>query len=260
MKSRTERPDLYPKRFLVPINKIPWMIRFPQYDPPYYVAPVVLTQDCTKITNGWADPEDLTKITRTFRSYIGPVKFDIERRPLNPMGRTGIAGRGLLGAWGANFAADPIVTRINPKTQLLEMTAIQRRDTLEMAIPGGMVDHGEAISQTLSREFQEEAGACLDMSEAKLIFRGYVDDPRSTDHAWIETTAMHLHLSPQLANTIELQAGDDARAVTWLKISKENLGKLYANHRDFVIMALRKMFSDNIILPRPTLDELSKIF
>lgn len=32
-------------------------------------------------------------------------------KPLNPKGRTGLQGRGLLGKWGPNHAADPIVTR-----------------------------------------------------------------------------------------------------------------------------------------------------
>ena len=30
----------------------------------------------------------------------------------NPVGRTGMIGRGLLGRWGPNHAADPIVTRL----------------------------------------------------------------------------------------------------------------------------------------------------
>lgn len=30
---------------------------------------------------------------------------------MNPVGRTGIYGRGLLGRWGPNHAADPVVTR-----------------------------------------------------------------------------------------------------------------------------------------------------
>lgn len=29
----------------------------------------------------------------------------------NPIGRTGMIGRGLLGRWGPNHAADPVVTR-----------------------------------------------------------------------------------------------------------------------------------------------------
>lgn len=36
--------------------------------------------------------------------------FLIEHR--NPVGRTGISGRGCLGRWGPNHAADPIVTRL----------------------------------------------------------------------------------------------------------------------------------------------------
>lgn len=31
--------------------------------------------------------------------------------PFNPIGRTGIIGRGLLGRWAVNHAADPIVSR-----------------------------------------------------------------------------------------------------------------------------------------------------
>lgn len=35
--------------------------------------------------------------------------------------------------------------------------AIQRRDSGEWAIPGGMVDPGETVTNTLKREFIEEA-------------------------------------------------------------------------------------------------------
>ena len=34
-----------------------------------------------------------------------------EGLPVNPVGRTGLRGRGLLGRWGPNHAADPVVTR-----------------------------------------------------------------------------------------------------------------------------------------------------
>jgi ADP-ribose pyrophosphatase len=34
----------------------------------------------------------------------------VNKLPQNPIGRTGIIGRGLLGRWGPNHAADPVVT------------------------------------------------------------------------------------------------------------------------------------------------------
>jgi hypothetical protein len=43
-------------------------------------------------------------------SYLGPYEI-INGIPRNPMGRTGMTGRGLLGRWGPNHAGDPIVTR-----------------------------------------------------------------------------------------------------------------------------------------------------
>ena len=77
----------------------------------------------------------------------------------------------------------------------LECVLIKRADTGQWAIPGGMVDEGENVSKTLRREFEEEAASandktCLDHIFANPIpiFKGYSDDPRNTDDAWIETT------------------------------------------------------------------------
>jgi ADP-ribose pyrophosphatase len=76
--------------------------------------------------------------------------------------------RGLLGKWGPNHAADPIVTRWHPEQEgVLQMVAIQRKDTLEWAIPGGMVDPGETVSATVRREFEEEAGNLPEAKQAR---------------------------------------------------------------------------------------------
>ena len=64
----------------------------------------------------------------------------------NPVGRTGMIGRGLLGRWGPNHAVDPIVSRwkrdakgskiIADGKPVLEFVAILRNDTRDWAIPG----------------------------------------------------------------------------------------------------------------------------
>lgn len=54
------------------------------------------------------DIDEESKVSRV--SYMGKYKV-IDGLPLNPMGRTGIEGRGLLGRWGPNIAGDPLVTR-----------------------------------------------------------------------------------------------------------------------------------------------------
>ena len=74
------------------------------------------------------------------RSHHGIYYVDFSGRPMNPVGRTGMTGRGLLGKWGPNHAADPIVTRWSDDVisgkRVLEFVAIKRRDTGEWAIPG----------------------------------------------------------------------------------------------------------------------------
>ena len=143
-------------------------------------------------------------------------------KPRNPRGRTGMTGRGMLGKWGPNQAADPIVTRWNPQNpDELQVVAIKRQDTGEWALPGGMVDDGETVSVTVKREFKEEAGNLPTEAEQarchqlidelfarhEVVYQGYVDDPRSTDNAWIETTAYHFHCSYEIAEQLKLGSG-----------------------------------------------------
>jgi ADP-ribose pyrophosphatase len=238
VKSRRDRPPQYPARFSVPDELVPWSVKFPGYAPPYFVDPSVLAQDKTRNPRGWAEPEDFSRIARPFQSHEGDISKDERGFPLNPRGRTGLRGRGLLGAWGANFAADPLVTRIGPETGTIEMLAIQRWDSGEWAIPGGMVDAGEEISRTLEREFLEEAGVSLDMSGAVEVYRGYADDRRNTDNAWMETVVKHLHLVPPLSLALQPVAGDDAKAVQWAALTFKLIHSLYASHGPFVRRAL----------------------
>jgi ADP-ribose pyrophosphatase len=245
-KARREKPAEYPNRYPVPDEKVAWNREFPDYCPPYYVSPIVLANDYTKNPNGWADPEDIALLPVVpEKSFAGVLGHDSAGRPLNPYGRTGISGRGLLGKWGPNYAADPIITRINSKSGVMEMLAIQRKDNGQWAIPGGMVDKGEEVSQTLSRELQEETGVILTMEQGRMMYRGYVDDPRNTDNAWMETTAKHLHLSAELSERMNLHAGDDARSVRWLPLSQKSMNELYASHCSLMKKTLSEMVSNN---------------
>ncbi|XP_064620275.1 ADP-ribose pyrophosphatase, mitochondrial-like isoform X2 [Lineus longissimus] len=265
------RNDPYPrnpdvKRFSVPEDKVPWSVEFPEYAPTDYTAPSVQRQPvwadydvrdkskCEGITYLWNELTE--KVDR--RSLTGPYEI-ADGLPRNPVGRTGMCSRGLLGRWGPNHAADPIVTRWkrNAKGEivkkgdrpLLQFVSIQRTDTGEWALPGGMVDPGEMVSITLKREFGEEALNTLECSEedkAKLeeklhsffkggreVYRGYVDDPRNTDNSWMETIAVNFH--DDTGNTVglfKLHAGDDAKGVRWSDVSSTI--KLYASHQDFI--------------------------
>lgn len=104
-----------------------------------------------------------------------------------------------------------------------------------------MVDPGENVPTTLKREFMEEV---LSVNSSSLveqffnnsgteIYKGYVDDPRNTDNAWMETVAFNFHdETGDAVGKLNLKAGDDARNVKWIEIDKEL--KLYASHSQII--------------------------
>ena len=102
------------KRTYVPDDKIKWAIKWLEYKPVNYTSPKLLTNKPS-----WADAENPLDIKNwnrldgqiDRRSHTGA--YDLQDGiPLNPVGRTGIWGRGQLGKWGVNHAADPVVTRL----------------------------------------------------------------------------------------------------------------------------------------------------
>lgn len=181
-------------------------------------------------------------------------------RPINPRGRTGLRGRGALGRFGPNHAADPVITKWRRDENgnkvfdengdpILEFVAIKRKDTGDWAIPGGMVDPGENVSLTLKREFGEETMASMELSaedqgklmveldrvfkHGVLVYSGYVDDIRNTDNGWIETTCVNFHdeTGSSFAK-FKLAAGDDAGDVAWTSYTEGM--PLYATHTLFL--------------------------
>ncbi|KAK7049779.1 NUDIX domain [Halocaridina rubra] len=252
------------ERFVVPDELVEWTEAYPEYAPMKFTSSQILARPVYA---------DLEIGSPNFKPQWNALDGNISRcshegeyaivkgYPRNMHGRTGLCGRGVLGRWGPNHAADPIVTRwkmasgepvLHETTRLpiLQFVCIQRRDNGQWAIPGGMVDPGERVSATLMREFMEEALSSMEMSQEQKevaeeqlkelfqggeeVYSGYVDDPRNTDNAWMETVAYNFHELNEngVLHQLQLRAGDDAQAVKWQDISGDL--DLYASHRDFI--------------------------
>jgi hypothetical protein len=92
-------------------------------------------------------------------------------------------------------------------------------------------------------------------ANGELVSRGYVDDPRNTDNAWMETSVFHFHCSNELGKLLPLHAGDDAAAVMWLDIdpTEPKFNHLYASHKDFINRAVEQFGAPPIAHPQPPL-------
>lgn len=237
------------------------------YRPVSFTAPVVLANAWAMgkpPAQSWADPEDPNEIPDQITSgrkrvmpYGNsltncPFERDSSNLPINPMGKTGITGRGELGLWGPNPAADPIIFRSN-KDKTLSVLLVQRADgSKQWAFPGGMVDPTDStISATAARECREETGLTLEnLAKYSLgeIYRGYVDDARNTDNAWMETNAFAWLLPFDVpSNKIKIfdasTQSDETLSIMWVPVTDDLLqdGKLFASHGAILRAAIQKL-------------------
>jgi len=226
----------YEGRLEVPAEKKPWSVPWPEYAPRRVVSPVVVAN---ARPGGWADPAEIAAVRPRLR--LAGIPLDAEGLPFNSLGRHGIGGRGLLGRWGPNAAADPILTR-ESRAGELELLVIVRRDNGRLALPGGMRDLDEPALAAARRELHEETGLDLELEEGGKVFDGVVaGDWRNTDNAWISTTAFHRHLGGREGEGLVPRASDDAREVRWLALAKEAVGQRNANHGEMVRLALKAL-------------------
>ena len=239
-KSRGKYPA-YPQRIPVPDDKVKWDTPWPDYsfkvkwhcdesvkqharlnidddfdadhwaDPPRGHDGKLLPQLREQLEDRWTfceTPHFEGRVTRRIRATN--IGFDeATNAPLNPRGRTGIAGRGLLGRWGPNHAADCIITRFSPHDGKLQFVAIQRNEINAWAIPGGIVDIvgqdapqeqdapqkqevPQKVFDLLKRSSKEGAPEDVEdraymvqklFASGTTVYCGYVDDPRNTVRA-----------------------------------------------------------------------------
>ena len=215
---------------------------------------------------GWADPEDMPgeevmQKRKTWRrvSHVAwilvplneaNVQQDAKGLPVNPYKHLVLHGRGDLGLFGPNHAADPIITRDGSKDEpehVRYVLVIKRKPQIDVpsdrlvALPGGFVEEGEGFQTGAIREALEEAVLggedvfdFLKDRVRNMTFAGFVDDPRCKyKNAWIETACFHGHLTYEESQRLRIRTDGDAEETTsafWMKITQENLDKMYSHH------------------------------
>ena len=230
LKIRAERPAGYPPRRRLSIDESPWILDCEGYDPPYYIDPSVMDNDRSKNDEGWADPEDFSQVRD--RPRIATAKYkDDDGKPRNPRGRTGLAGRGLLGLWGTNLSVAALVVRANPDTGQLQILLGNEEGATDLGILKGFVLPDEAAEDTVRRVLAREAGWELKGAGFDIVFEGYTYDARQTDNAWVESRAFLV--LPEDAPTL-LRAAGEFDEIKWRPLDAETVNRLPSDQARFV--------------------------
>ncbi|KRZ70636.1 putative nudix hydrolase 6 [Trichinella papuae] len=191
-------------RTYVPPKNASWKVPFPNYSPAYYSAPCDANKHC--------DPEKLSHTVK-FNSIDNNVdrrstgkKYSINEKglPLNPNGRTGVQGRGILPFYGPNYVVVSLITR---SSKPIEYLAVKNADTdLDILnMPAEFVTMPDSVkitpkAETVIKEIMLKSYGNKTIEEifnkvtkkATLLFRGTLEDERNTDNAWIEAILIQL--------------------------------------------------------------------
>jgi len=241
LKIRAERPDFYPPRQRIPIDEAPWLLDSAEYDPPYFVSSEVLEADRTRRPDGWADPEDFSRLEPS--PLLAEARFhDADGKPLNPRGRTGIAGRGALGFWGPNRSAASVVVRRTGDggwQLLLGRTA----EDSALDLPKGFVLREEDVDSCASRVLLSDVGWTPERTAGEMVFQGYTYDARQTDHAWVVTDVLLFDLQEELAPA-GLKPGDRYDEVGWYRLDADTVNGLPPGQAAFARAAVEYLGDD----------------
>jgi len=233
---RGEKPNAYPPRLRVLIDEAPWSVECPDYQPPYYV-------DAAVLANNSADPEDFSRVSEG-RSRQDAARRDNDGRPLNPRGRTGVAGRGLLDLWGANQMVGAVIIRTNPETSTLEVLLGKLRSNAAISLPMGFVSRSEATEAAL-REMLEASVGFQPENEGEVISEGYSYDARQTDHAWIELEARLYNLDAE-SRLPTLRSSADFEEIEWWPVDPDTVNQLPPSQSRLVREAVRHLMERGI--------------
>ena len=68
-----------------------------------------------------------------------------------------------------------------------------------------------------------------------------MDDPRTTDEAWIETIAVHFHATNEIGDDLILQTSDhtEVRHVAWYVV--DDIDTMYASHKAWLQIVVERM-------------------
>ncbi|UJR27686.1 hypothetical protein I4U23_008964 [Adineta vaga] len=190
-------------------SQVPWSYEWLDYQP------ITFTANEVHINSG-ADP-DLLKMSSSISLHFNTIDGAIDRRsvyqpygidiqnglPLNPIGRTGLQGRGILLRWGANVYHYIMICRwkrdvhgrmlvhsSNGKKILEILLEIQAdsHETNDLILTGGLRMLGSRFPPQLQDRLKHQL-----FQQNPIPWKGaYFDDARNTDNAWIELSIEYI--------------------------------------------------------------------
>lgn len=243
------------------------------YNPPYYTHPSSLNNaddiDPEVISSDflWNSFDINYHVDRRTANPIGHYPIDSRGYPLNPLGRTGLRGRGILKRWAVNYQTHLVImcgtNQIKSGKEVFKYIMKTTPGNHFYALPSTWTTgtNMSAITKTLRNyllDVYQSWNQSPDSSSEKIdqlvdhitfVSTAYIDDARNTDNAWLETSVCcyiqtnkqkNISSNPQL-DLNELFPGSSSavpESYTWHHVSRTS--ELLNSERDVIKLIAKR--------------------
>ena len=127
-----------------------------------------------------------------------------------------------------------------------EKSKTKARELFEEKVLGQSEERADEKARARLSTMLDELFARVDQN---VVYTGYVDDPRNTDNAWVETTAYHFHCTRELGGMLPLSGGIDEKydkahlKSHWLDADDDSAeyNSLFGNHKLLVDRVVKRI-------------------
>uniref|UniRef100_A0A5S6R5Z9 ADP-ribose pyrophosphatase, mitochondrial n=1 Tax=Trichuris muris TaxID=70415 RepID=A0A5S6R5Z9_TRIMR len=241
------RNSAYPltmiQRQFVPDGLVAWERPFLDYEPVEYNLDELANDQADPTTPGVQFRFNALDGSVDRRSCMGPY-FVVNGRPVNPVGRTGLSGRGALRRWGPNHRIFLLFTRLNMvevSYNLLQGDALEFTEFLSIQDESGQwcfpsvfsdkpefdvnIDFVQQLKlEIVQRSTPEEAEKIIQKLKKHhvQVARSYYDDARNTDNAWVEIIAYEFGQRHQIGR-FDFESDNNSMHLQWRHLERSPL-------------------------------------
>ncbi|UJR09912.1 hypothetical protein I4U23_014134 [Adineta vaga] len=146
-------------------------------------------------------------VDRRTANPFGHYSIDQKGYPLNPLGRTGLCGRGILKRWGVNYQTHLVImygtNEMKSGKEIFKYLMHSTQDDSYFHLPSTWTTgtNMNAVKKTLKvflcDIYQKWNNLNSDTNDNKInriiehltfVSTAYIDDSKNTDNAWLETS------------------------------------------------------------------------
>ena len=154
-----------------------------------------------------------------------------------------------MGRWGPNPVLLPLIVRVNPIANDLELLLVEHNST-SIELLTDFINFNQTQEEAIQRLFQNKLKLDSKIAKKVDVYDGYLYDFRQTDHAWIQAHCTAYFMPFDIVrDTFTVEENSELK---WRKIDTEIINNMPSSHAMIIRNSIEKLNSNDLISDKIT--------